>query len=114
MTAKLYLQKWALDETHWGKRIIKAEQKGSFTSKDKDDASNWMSCACGKLDKRIPRTRVACRAPDDSKLTASGYKFSDSINHNEFWAAAYLLSVIEERGNEILAIQKAERERRKK
>lgn len=33
----------------WSKRIEAAEKRGHFTARDKDDASDWPTCAIGEL-----------------------------------------------------------------
>lgn len=99
MKARDLLIKHNLHESSWGKRIVLAEISGEFDSLDLYDSKFWFSCACGKLDEKIPRLKDK---PKDRMLVSLGYRFSDMVEQNLFSLAAQTLIEIEERGNKIL------------
>lgn len=117
-TAADLLAEAGLTKTHWGKRIIKAEQEGTFTSKDRSDSGNWALCACGKADMRIPRAggdpaSEAFNAnshhdmePCDLRLRTLGGNFPDDIYDNKPVAAAKTLIAIETRAAALLRKQR--------
>ena len=104
--ARTLLTQAGLSRSHWGKRIIAAEKRGRFTKLDKDDASWWTTCACGKRDRRILRDLVF--APQDGSLRSCGAWFSSHVENNRFEEAAETLISIEARAREVLAGIKAE------
>lgn len=100
-TAKEILVFHNLNESHWGKRIIRAENIGEFTTKDRNDSSSWVTCACGKkgnliewklFDQEDPLsedliefedfddTNLAV-VPKDSILEEWGRKFWQAVSH---------------------------------
>ena len=98
-----------LHESHWGLRIIEAEINGKFTYLDEDDASKWMSCACGKLDEHIERNKTmrggaGFGSPKDEELFSLGEDFSVYVDEDsfEFYHAANMLIGIEKRSIELL------------
>ena len=51
--AKDLLTQHNLQTSHWGQRIIAAEERGGkFTEEDANDSYDWTTCACGKQDPR--------------------------------------------------------------
>ena len=103
-----------LEDTHWGLRIIKAEERGWFTSVDCYDSGEWMSCACGQLDEHVKRNDSG--VPLDAELENEGGDFSSYINGpiwstgddgkvvSSFYLAAECLIRIENRSIELLSI----------
>lgn len=110
-----------LHTSYWGKRIIKAEKRGRFTENDSEMVADWMTCACGKQDPRIPRldfeTCIANRslgclgAPADSELREKGVIFYNHIKEHRFVDAARTLVKIEKRASIVLRMaQQQEKE----
>ena len=103
MTALSILTSAGYQDTHWGKLIIPAEKRGEFTGFDKyKRCEMWDLCACGKLDKRIPRTKGVTEQPIDSKLYKKGMHFSNMVYGDNFTKAAHTLIAIEKRAAEVL------------
>jgi hypothetical protein len=98
--AKQLLVEAGLDNSHWGKRIIKAEATGRFTVNDQFNAESWVTCACGKLDDGIDRQR--CGEPADDRLGRLGFRFNEYVDHDYYLAAAQCLIDIEHRAIEVL------------
>jgi hypothetical protein len=101
MTAKQLLTEANLHATHWGKRIITAEEFHGTTPSDLSDSGEWTTCACGKQDPRIPRTKSG--APIDEYLEELGVAFYQNVCAHRFLEAAETLIAIERRAAEILA-----------
>lgn len=80
-----------IEETHWGKRILKALEMGNFTHADRLDSSKWITCACGKVDADIPRFMKAdlpsmIGQPHDDELFELGNKHAMSTGlENTHW-----------------------------
>jgi len=85
---------------NWHKRIDAAEKRGRFTEDDKHRADNWVTCACGEQDKRIPRFMGE---PTDEGLQHLGYQFSGAIGATDFGKARTTLARIERRAAKVLA-----------
>jgi len=113
-TAREILTNAKLGNTHWGRRIIAAERRGAFTSKDNADSRSWQTCACGKQDPRIPRCDPSPGrpgdpsmrwdlCPTDSQLAQMGSDFFDAVSFRDFQKAAKLVVGIEARSVEVLA-----------
>lgn len=66
----------------WKKIIADARKRKYFTGTERRRASLWPSCACGQLDKRIPRLSGA--APIDNRLYKLGISFSMAVDTNDF------------------------------
>jgi hypothetical protein len=98
---EVMLNEAGLDKTHWGKRILKAAARGSFTPGDRVDSGGWVSCACGKLVNGIPRERLG-GPPIDPRLYTLGCMFSDDVDDDEFFKAANTLINIEDRAIQVL------------
>jgi len=92
--AKQILVDAGLENSHWGHRIITAEETNGFTSSDNDDSDSWVTCACGKATPNIPRDG---NIPLDTKLQHLGNYFSNDVYYNNFKEAATTLVAIEER-----------------
>lgn len=101
MTAADILKDAGHDHTHWGRIIIKAERQGEFTNEDQLASGNWVTCACGKLDKDIPRWQLDVGIdkgrPKDDALVNLGGLFCHAVMENRFTSAAHLLCNIERR-----------------
>ena len=78
MTALEVLTRFNLEKSFWGRRIIKAEKSGSFTKKDIAQASNWVTCACGKSNYSVER--YDNKIPIDFKLGKLGEEFATVLN----------------------------------
>ena len=108
------LHKNNLHNSHWGLRIIAAENLGEFTDEDESLASLWISCACGKLDSHVQINSNG--EPEDTLLSNLGVEFSDWVKvipdgwligitnnvNDEFHGAAVTLVQIEQRSLELL------------
>lgn len=85
---------------NWHKRIAAARKRGRFTGDDEQLAGDWVTCACGEQDQRIPRHQVSC--PKDAYLGRLGCSFSDAVKMNDYDGADRLLAAIERRAAEVL------------
>jgi hypothetical protein len=89
----------------WWKRIELAEKRGRFTPEDVTKASDWVTCACGRQDKRIPRhlhyTGQPTR-PVDFELQKLGMCFDKAVQANNFDWARHTLLAIETRAAQVL------------
>ncbi len=98
------------------KTAIKRQRNGltAFTESQKDKAENWVTCACGKQDPRIPRegddagrkNRLRVHAdwePEDAKLSRLGGYFADYVYSNRPQRALECLLAIEKRAAVVLA-----------
>lgn len=103
-TAKQLLTKAKLHKSVWGKRIIAAEENGRFKRSDRKKSSNWVTCACGELDERIPRRELGY-APLDHGLRDLGSDFYEFVSRDLFVPAAKTLIAIEARAIEVLEAQ---------
>lgn len=100
-TAKEILTQANLQHSHWGERIIAAEDRGYFSAEDVDKAMDWITCACGMSDPRIPKDE--CGAPEDILLDKYGNYFSGWVEDGHFANAATYLVLIEKRAAELVA-----------
>lgn len=96
MNTKNILTEMNLQDTHWGRRIIQAEERGEFSDKDIELAESWVTCACGKTSHDIPR-RDGLASPVDDKLREYGEQFEIDLEDNDFTQAALTLIDIEQR-----------------
>lgn len=88
----------------WIQRISEGEQRGHCTRFDRTASGNWITCACGSQDKRIPRQHGS-GSPLDDKLFDLGLMFHGAICMNDFKEARITLERIENRVGEILREQ---------
>ncbi len=100
-----------LNASYWGKRIQMAakregddvklcsNQLGHFNAFDKDAASNWTVCACGKLSPNIEREGGE---PVDRRLNDLGIDFAHAVNEGHVEEVALILVKIEERADAYL------------
>ena len=97
--AKWCLKKYGLEATYWGEIIIEAEERGYFTADEKQMASGWLVCACGRAIENFPFIqRSKCGGvPSDKELLDQGVYFSEAVYRNEFLFAAETLGEIEQR-----------------
>ena len=108
MTAKQILTKAGLQATFWGRRIIAAEKRGKFTADDVGRSEGWVTCACGRLNKRIPRNHFD--QPIDSALYWMGLRFRlDSVTDDASRQARILVDIDRRAGQIIRAQAKAAR-----
>ena len=86
-----------LEETFWGKAILDADEQhhGHFSAEEKDMASEWPTCACGKATSDIPRNPTG--VPVDTTLETLGYDFADAVGEGDTEEAAITLVDIEKR-----------------
>jgi hypothetical protein len=101
--AKKLLVEAGLDNSHWGKRIIIAEELGWFTVEDQHNSENWVTCACGKLGDGIVRNRG--EEPEDNRLRRLGFRFNSYVEDDYYLAAAKCLIDIEHRAIQVLKEQ---------
>ena len=105
--SEVILKEHNLHDTHWGKIIINAEKLNSFSYDEVEEAKEWKSCACGKLDNHIERYGNECNehlegAPVDDKLQWLGMEFESVVEDNNFVQSAICLIGIETRSKELL------------
>lgn len=99
-TAREILKENRLLSSYWGRRIVKAEERGAFNLADKRASGSWTTCACGKQDPLIPRGCFG--APNDSALGFWGVEFCGHVLNDRFPEAASALVKIERRAAEVL------------
>lgn len=95
---------------YWWTVMEKAERrlaKGRhpFTAAEETKASSWVTCACGKQDKLIPRypeTSVVEGEPVDPVLSRAGFDFFDAVRAGDVKSAKRLLVRIERRAIQLL------------
>jgi hypothetical protein len=98
---EMILEEAGLDQSSWGKRILTAEELGSFPEADKIEAECWTTCACGMLDDGIARNIYG--KPRDFKLATLGGQFNHHVENNRFREAASCLVEIEARAIVVLS-----------
>ena len=86
---------------NWADRIALARDTGSFTDDDCTLAHDWVTCACGEQDPRIPRDNVE-RHPHDTEIADYGFDFCNAVENNRPDDAAEILGKIETRATQIL------------
>jgi len=91
MTCQLTTKPKKRKTPYWWVAIDKAKKFG-FSDEEKDNAGSWITCACGKQDKRIPRKELG--SPNDRKLANLGIRFCDEVDSdNPFKAEKTLLRI---------------------
>ena len=102
MTPREILTAAGLENEFWGLRILAADKRGYATKKDKELAEEWPTCACGRLDLRIPRDEDG--APCNSMLRYWGGDFADCFTFRfDMTRAVELLVKINRREAKVLA-----------
>lgn len=91
-----------LQDTFWGRRIIKSAKHSGFRSFDKHGASYWPTCACGEMyaRKTFERAKITGE-PVDNMLFILGQKFEKAVKDDLVIKSAMLLVEIENRGAEL-------------
>jgi len=93
-------------DSHWGVRIIAAEDKGYFAESDVHDSKSWVTCACGK-NSRLIETAGDITGDDDDKcpldpvIVKLGMDFPSEVGNDDFVNAARTLVAIENRAIEL-------------
>lgn len=93
--SKVKTQTAKLRPRNWWKRIAAAEKRGSFLDRDIEDSGEWVTCACGAQDPKIPRDLDG--SPIDRKLEDLGLQFCDAVADDNPKAATATLKKIEKR-----------------
>ena len=75
----------------WRARLTKARERGCFTEKDVQDASNWISCAVGEGKKLL----TAYVIPLNNDLWYCGIDFSIAVEIDNFDRAEFVIETIE-------------------
>lgn len=88
-------------DSYWGQIIYKASERGQFYTAENESATNWGTCACGKLNDRILRHLTG--KPEDYELYILGVSFGLRVRGDSFLGAAKTLVMIEQRAIEVLA-----------
>ena len=97
-TAKEVLVEAGLDKSHWGIRVIDAENIGFFTVTDKEDVTDWFSYPCGMLNENIGRAWDD-EPLDDELMDCSGKFFRAVKGSPDCIEAALALVKIVKRSN---------------
>ena len=92
----------------WHERIEQAKARRAaglpkdewFTTDDKNRAGDYVTCACGEQDPRIPR--MADGQPLDAELAVTGAYFSGEVSICDIEEAERCLAQIEARAAEVL------------
>lgn len=85
----------------WWRIIDEAEARRNLADGEFRLACDYVTCACGHQDPRIPRDpETAC--PLDDTLADLGLDFPDALMDREWDAARRILAKIEKRSTEIL------------
>lgn len=100
-SVEAYLKIVGLQDTLWGKRLIRASVTGDFQPGEINDAAYWATCACGEQDPRIPRHKNGC--PVDDRLASYGCDFYEAVRNRQYMEAAKCLVCIEQISSTILA-----------
>ena len=96
----------------WHERLDAIEARGFPTDEDKQLAENWVTCACGEQDPRIPRFAEDFEdlgyenAPKDALLRDLGLEFFIAIKLSIFngtFKARRILAASEKRAAEVIA-----------
>ena len=103
------LEHHGLDETKWGRAVIRADEKDNrtdgkegFTSNEKKAAFEWTTCACGELASH-PAIEVSdTGVPGDEDLLQLGGDFNQAVENNWPWEAAVALVGIERRVKQLI------------
>ena len=93
---------WTLTLERARKRVAVGEY--AFTRQERHLASQWVTCACGQLDSRIPLRdpdEPEC-GPKDNELARLGVQFSLEVGRHDIDAAELTLAKIDMRASEIL------------
>ena len=96
---------------YWTKVIATALKKKAagkpgpyFIQRQMDKANDWVTCACGKQDPRIPRKSwLRSFAPEDDRLRVLGLLFAEYLDIDNPEGALKCLEKIERRSAKILA-----------
>ncbi len=99
MNANQILTEAGLNNSFWGGRIIRAEERGRFTKNDRVKAGDWTTCACGRLDDGISRY---ADWPMDVELRYLGIDFTFLVRNDLTTEAADTLIDIEKRAAAVL------------
>ena len=87
----------------WRERIQAARERGRFTPYDRDDASEYCSCAVGETVEKygVSRGGFVCDKGSLFSAQAVGVRFYRAVKANSFDEAEALLDAIEDRGVEL-------------
>ena len=103
LAAKKLLIKERMSQTIWGQRIIVAEANERFTENDAMRAGDWLTCACGEVDRHVEMISMD-NGPVDHELNDLGLEFSVCVGEDRFEDAAITLVSIEKRSIELLQL----------
>jgi hypothetical protein len=101
MLAKDILIKAGLEKSTWGAHIIIAERDGGFSEEQQDLSAQWITCACGEVDRYV-KFLSSDQGPEDRRLHELGLWFTEHVCNNKFVKAATVLIEIEERSIALL------------
>jgi hypothetical protein len=85
------------------KRFIDKDAGYVFTDEDRLAAGDWVTCACGEQNARIPREPGSKGRPADDDLAYLGMDFYSAVTRQDPFGARAVLVKIEHRAAEILA-----------
>lgn len=97
MTNEEKLKQAGLNESYWGKIILEAEKRGSFSLEENNESADFKYCACGKAGIPEYARRTGSMAPLDATLYGWGLEFVDAICVDKFTKATNVLIKIEKR-----------------
>lgn len=86
-------------------RVRVAKGKPAFTKRAKELAANWITCACGRQDSRIPLfdPNEPNYGPFDDELRFYGSMFLGDVCNDNIDSAEKYLALIEIRAAEVIA-----------
>lgn len=96
-----------MTQPYWHQVIAEAREREKrglkpFFKRNIYEASQWPTCACGKIDPRIPRLVISA-APKDQRLRELGNDFSGCVRYGFVNEAERALAAIDARERELIA-----------
>lgn len=98
---KTYAQENKKKPFDWTTFLKKKNKTFNDWATAENEASSWVTCACGNQCSVIPR--ASSGVPVDSKLATLGFNFTREIRHRESSEALKTLRQIEKRSTTLIA-----------
>ena len=100
------MKKLEFDPNNWNwYAYLDADKEVKLKHYKKADvlAASWVTCACGKLCKVLPKN-ILDNEPDDEILSNLSLWFNNYIEHKDFFSAKRILDKIEARTSYLLTL----------